>query len=96
MQLRRRFRKLKFGVAFDETPVKNAEKRLTALPDNDRVWFSFGGSGKVSNASVLDMGVSYLYVDDTEINNSEAGKGLVKGEYDSSVWILGAQYSLAF
>ena len=88
--------KLKFGVAFDETPVKNAEKRLTSLPDNDRIWFSFGGQWKASKASTLDMGVSYLYVDDTEINNFEAGKGLVKGEYDSSVWILGAQYSMSF
>lgn len=91
--------KLKFGMAFDETPVKNAEKRLTSLPDNDRIWFSFGGQWKPSKGSALDMGVSYLYVDDTKINNgsaSDPSKGLVKGEYDSSVWILGAQYSLAF
>jgi len=95
--------KLKFGVAFDETPVKNAENRLTSLPDNDRIWFSFGGQWKPNQASTLDMGVAYLYVDDTKINNGEAinpatndFRGVVKGEYDSSVWILGAQYSLAF
>ena len=91
--------KLKFGVAFDETPVKNAEKRLTSLPDNDRIWFSFGGQWKASKASTLDMGVSYLYVDDTKINNgspTDLQKGLVKGEYDSSVWVLGAQYSMSF
>jgi long-chain fatty acid transport protein len=91
--------KLKFGVAFDETPVKNPEKRLTSLPDNDRIWFSFGGQWKPSKSSALDMGVSYLYVDDTKINNGNAAdlsKGLVKGEYDSSVWILGAQYSMSF
>jgi long-chain fatty acid transport protein len=91
--------KLKFGMAFDETPVKNAEKRLTSLPDNDRIWFSFGGQWKPSKGSALDMGVSYLYVDDTKINNgsaSDPSKGLVKGEYDSSVWILGAQYSMSF
>lgn len=91
--------KLKFGVAFDETPVKNAEKRLTSLPDNDRIWFSFGGQWKPSKASALDMGVAYLFVDDTKINNgaaNDATKGLVKGEYDSSVWILGAQYSMSF
>jgi long-chain fatty acid transport protein len=91
--------KLKFGMAFDETPVKNAEKRLTSLPDNDRIWFSFGGQWKPNKGSALDMGVSYLYVDDTKINNgsaSDPSKGLVKGEYDSSVWILGAQYSMSF
>lgn len=91
--------KLKFGVAFDETPVKNPEKRLTSLPDNDRIWFSFGGQWKPTKAAAIDMGVSYLHVDDTKINNgsaSDPSKGLVKGEYDSSVWILGAQYSMSF
>lgn len=34
--------KLKFGVAYDQTPVKAASSRLTAMPDNDRVWLSFG------------------------------------------------------
>jgi len=91
--------KLKFGVAFDETPVKSAEKRLTSLPDNDRIWFSFGGQWKANKTSTLDLGVAYLYVDDTDINNGstvDPTKGLVKGEYDSSVWILGAQYSMSF
>ncbi|WP_068809420.1 OmpP1/FadL family transporter [Thauera phenolivorans] len=91
--------KLKFGLAYDETPVKNAEKRLTSLPDNDRIWFSFGGQWKPTRASTLDLGAAYLYVDDTRINNGSAAdpsKGLVKGEYDSSVVILGAQYSMSF
>ncbi len=94
--------KLKFGVAFDETPVKNAEKRLTSLPDNDRIWFSLGGQWKANKASTLDLGAAYLYVDETKINNGEVSmvdpraRGLVKGEYDSSVWILGAQYSMSF
>ena len=79
--------------------MKNAEKRLTSLPDNDRLWFSFGGQWKATKVATLDMGVSYLYVSDTRINAgspSDPTKGLVKGEYDSSVWILGAQYSMAF
>ncbi|WP_418648069.1 OmpP1/FadL family transporter [Thauera butanivorans] len=91
--------KLKFGIAWDQTPVRNAEKRLTSLPDNDRIWLSFGGQWKPSRASTLDLGVAYLHVDDTKINNGDAAdpqKGLVRGEYDSSVWILGAQYSQAF
>lgn len=91
--------KLKFGLAYDETPVKNAEKRLTSLPDNDRIWFSFGGQWKPERTSTLDLGAAYLYVDDTRINNGSAAdpsKGLVKGDYDSSVWILGAQYSMSF
>ncbi len=89
---------LKAGLAYDQTPVRNASTRLTALPDNDRSWFTFGGQWKASKSAVLDVGVAYLYVPDTRIDNDQSaqGRGRVSGEYDSSVWIVGAQYSMAF
>ncbi|TAH50944.1 MAG: transporter [Betaproteobacteria bacterium] len=91
--------KLKLGLAYDETPVRDARRRLTSLPDNDRTWFSFGGQWRASKDATLDVGVAYLYIPDTRIENRDTRdplKGLVKGEYDSSVWILGAQYSVSF
>ncbi|NWG30812.1 MAG: outer membrane protein transport protein [Rhodocyclaceae bacterium] len=89
---------LRFGIAYDQTPVKNAQKRLTSLPDNDRLWLSFGGQRKFGKDAKLDLGAAYLYVKDTAIDNNQtlSGRGWVKGSYDSSVWILGAQYSQAF
>jgi long-chain fatty acid transport protein len=52
----------------------------------------------MSKASRLDLAAAYLYVPKTKIDNDQAavGRGRITGEYDSSVWILGAQYSLAF
>ncbi|PKO55043.1 MAG: long-chain fatty acid transporter, partial [Betaproteobacteria bacterium HGW-Betaproteobacteria-19] len=90
--------KLKFGLAYDQTPVKDKERRLVSLPDNDRTWFTVGAQWKMSKASRLDLAAAYLYVPKTKIDNDQAaaGRGRVTGEYDSSVWILGAQYSLAF
>ncbi len=99
--------KLKFGLAFDQTPVKNAESRLTSLPDNDRTWLSAGVQWKPSKSTVLDLGAAYLYVKDTEINNNQtqtaftaqaqaANRGTVRGSYENSAWLLGAQYSMAF
>lgn len=90
--------KLKFGVAYDESPVKDKQRRLTSLPDNDRTWFTVGGQWKLDAAKTLDLGVAYLYVPDTKIDNDQtaAGRGRVTGEYSSSVWIVGAQYSIAF
>ena len=91
--------KLKFGIAYDQTPVKGAATRLTSLPDNDRVWFSFGTQWTPDKASRVDLGVSYIYVKDSKIDNNQAasGRGTVIGEYnDSSIWVLGAQYSLSF
>ena len=90
--------KLKYGVAYDQTPVKGADTRLTSLPDNDRVWLSFGAQWLPNKASKLDLGVSYVYVRDSKIDNNQtaAARGRVTGEYSGDIWILGAQYSMAF
>jgi long-chain fatty acid transport protein len=90
--------KVKFGIAWDETPVPNEQKRLTALPDEDRIWLSIGGQWKPSPTSALDFGFAYLIIDDPKVDNDQRaqGRGLVRGEYDAEVYILGAQYSMSF
>jgi long-chain fatty acid transport protein len=90
--------KLKFGVAYDQTPVKGASTRLTALPDNDRVWFSFGTQWTPDKSSRLDLGLTYIYVKDSKIDNDQTSdlRGRVTGDYNASIWQLGAQYSMSF
>jgi long-chain fatty acid transport protein len=94
--------KLKAGIAYDQTPVRDAQRRLTALPDSNRTWLTFGAQWKPTRASALDLGVAYVYLPDTGIDNNQLSadpgqnRGRVKGEYKSSVWILGVQYSASF
>ncbi len=89
--------KLKFGIAYDQSPVKNPETRLVSMPDNNRVWLSMGGQYRFSKASTLDLGVAYLYVRDPSIANlQQPARGAILGQYDGSIWVLGAQYSHAF
>lgn len=90
--------KLKFGIAYDQTPTRNAATRLTSLPDNNRTWFSAGTQWKPGKDSTLDFGVAYLYIKDAKIDNNQAaqGRGRVTGTYEDGAWILGAQYSVAF
>ena len=89
--------KLKYGVAYDQTPVKRAETRLVSLPDNDRVWLSFGAQWAPDKASRLDFGVTYIFVRDSKIdNNQPPQRGRVTGEYTGNIWLLGAQYSMSF
>jgi long-chain fatty acid transport protein len=79
--------KLKFGLAYDQTPVKGASTRLVSLPDNDRTWLSAGA-----------VGATYLLVSNSQIDNNQlaAGRGRVTGEYSANIWIFGVQYSRAF
>jgi long-chain fatty acid transport protein len=90
--------RLKFGTAYDQTPVKGAPTRLVALPDNNRLWLSLGAQWQSSKASTLDVGVAYLIMKDAPIDNNQAtqGRGRVTGIFEDSAWLLGAQYSMAF
>lgn len=90
--------KLKFGIAYDQTPVRNETTRMVSLPDNDRTWLSFGSQWVLAKGTMVDLGVAYLYIPDAGIDNNQAalGRGRVTGNYSNNAWILGAQYSLAF
>ena len=90
--------KLRFGIAYDQTPVPSAEYRLTSLPDNDRTWFSAGFQWKPATNMALDVGAAYLYLQDADINNDQRlqGRGLVKGSYEDSAFLLGTQFSMSF
>ncbi len=87
---------LRTGVAYDETPVPNAERRTARIPGNNRTWLSFGGSYVINTAFTVDVGYSHLFVSDTSINNTfessqPALAATLKGNYKASVDILSAQ-----
>lgn len=89
--------KLKFGVAYDESPVDSPADRLVSLPDSDRYWLSVGAQWKLSPSATVDGGLAYLRARDTTINNNQQLlRGTVTGSYEGSVIILGAQYSQSF
>ncbi len=89
---------LKLGVAFDQTPVPNAESRTVRLPDSDRYWLSAGAKYRVSRHGALDIGYSFVQARDADINNDQAaaGRGIVNGTYEAHVHILGVQYQHSF
>ncbi len=93
--------KAKFGIAYDQTPTRDPEHRLTSLPDNNRTWLSLGGQWRADKQSVLDFGLAYLYFKESSINNDQTTgqavpMGVVNGKYKDSAWLLGAQYSRSF
>ena len=98
---------LRGGLAFDETPVPSPEFRPTALPDEDRIWLNLGAGYKLSKNISLDFGYAHLFIDDTDINSSDAystsfpvatteGLHRVTGQYKASVDIVSAQLNWTF
>jgi len=55
-----------FGLAYDNSPVKNAETRLSAMPDNDRIWIAFGSKWKPDRAQTVEVGLMYEYIKDAQ------------------------------
>jgi long-chain fatty acid transport protein len=99
---------LKGGLAFDETPVKNAETRTVRLPDNDRTWISVGLQRKVGQSGrrvgTLDFAYSHIFIKDAPINHTSAqqppldtvSSTTVTGTYEGSVDVFSIQYSVQF
>ena len=60
------------GIAYDQTPVPNAESRTARLPDNNRRWLAFGGSYAGSKNMTVDFGYTHVFITDAPINRTGA------------------------
>ena len=92
---------LRTGIAYDETPIPNPERRTVRLPGNDRTWVSFGMSYLINKNFTIDAGYSHLFVDTTRINNTFESSvptlaATVTGEYEADVDILSAQLNWTY
>jgi long-chain fatty acid transport protein len=88
---------LRTGLALDETPVPNKERRTPRLPGNDRTWLSFGATYMQSKTLSWDFGYSHLFIDDAKIENEFENENVpevrstLKGEYEADVDIISVQ-----
>jgi long-chain fatty acid transport protein len=87
--------KFRAGLAYDESPVPD-RFRTPRIPDEDRIWLSFGAQYKVCSNCFLDFGYTHIFVDDPDLNVTSTTAGNLRGSYDSSVNILAVQYSHGF
>ncbi|GAB4165674.1 MAG: outer membrane protein transport protein [Rhodocyclaceae bacterium] len=92
--------KLRFGLAYDQTPVKD-EFRTPRLPDSNRFWVALGAQYKPAKQSAIDVGYTHIFIKDGSINDNGGvtvppTKGTLNGTYKNHVDILGVQYSQSF
>jgi long-chain fatty acid transport protein len=97
------------GIAWDQSPVPDAQSRTVRLPDEDRYWLALGAKWNATKRLALDIGYAHLFIDNPEVDFtrsqlSPTGSGApspgtsttVRGEYDSSVDILSLQLTYTF
>jgi long-chain fatty acid transport protein len=89
------------GLAFDQTPVPDAEHRTARIPDEDRISVAIGAQYRLSKQTKLDFGYMHIFFDDAAIDHCEpetacpAGVTLT-GSFDVSADIFGAQFTYNF
>lgn len=92
---------LRFGVAYDRSPVPDSLHRLPILPDNDRTWMAVGAKFQLSKAGALDVGYAHLFVDNPAVlRNRGVGvlgaQGILSGSFRESAHVVSVQYSHSF
>lgn len=103
--------KLRAGIAYETSPTNDQDRSL-ALPDNNRLWLSAGGTYKMSSHIELDFAATWIRVEgDTVVGNrfqSGAtvaggalplplqGANIARGTADSNIFILSAGNRIRF
>lgn len=64
--------KLRAGLAFDESPVEDAN-RTPSIPDSNRKWLSLGANWAMSKDSSVDLAYSFVKVGKPAVNNYDNG-----------------------
>lgn len=91
--------KLRAGAAFDETMVTDTATRTPRLPDGDRTWLAVGAKLNVTNKVAVDMGYMHVFVKDADLNQTDGNSaiyGLLRGQQQTKIDILGVQATVSF
>ncbi|MCF0253743.1 MAG: transporter [Duodenibacillus sp.] len=85
------------GIAYEKSPIKEAETRTAVIPDGNRLWLSVGGSYHHSKNLQLDVGFTYLTaVSAAPLYASDASKEKI-GKYKKlDAYLIGAQLQYRF
>jgi long-chain fatty acid transport protein len=83
---------IRAGLAYDETPT-HIETRTPRLPDDDRTWYSIGGTWTATPALEVNFGYTRIEPDSPKINITSGGSHLA-GPFDGHADLYGvsAQY----
>jgi long-chain fatty acid transport protein len=87
------------GIAYDETPIPNAQRRTPRIPDSDRTWLAIGASYYYSDNIIVDAAYTHIFMKDTSIDDtytSGAQTYQLSGRYKNSVDIVGVQLRWLF
>lgn len=86
---------LRTGFTVDQSPTNNQD-RSPRIPTGDRKIFSLGAGWSPSEDMTIDVAYSYLWEEDTKVNQVSATKGAYRAKYENSAHGVGASLTYRF
>ncbi len=88
---------LRGGIAYDPTPVPDAQHRSARIPDGDRTWINLGARAKIDSNMNIDLALAYAPDNKYNIDTTDSTfNHNIHGEYTSSVTYFIAQLNYKF
>lgn len=88
------------GVAYEESPIQDAEARLLQVPDADRIWASIGATYKWSESTLINVAYSHVFVEEADFIRTGSAVApatpTLYGEADSSADIVSVGLTMKF
>ena len=83
------------GVAFEKSPIQNADERLIQVPDSDRWWVSGGLTYKWSEKIAFDLAYTHIFFDEAPFVRSNLNDTVtLTGEAKQSADIVSASLKM--
>lgn len=79
---------MRAGVAYEISPVGEANQRILGIPDSDRVWLSLGGTMKVTESMTVDLAYTHIFLEDSEFSRTSLAGNAIVGSVDASTDII--------
>lgn len=76
---------LRAGVAYEISPVDDATKRLTSIPDADRWWLSAGATVQLTPNMSADFAYSHVFVENGDFDRTSLIGNEITGYSESQV-----------
>ncbi|WP_028694810.1 OmpP1/FadL family transporter [Pseudomonas cremoricolorata] len=86
---------LRTGFTVDQSPTNNHD-RSPRIPTGDRKIFSVGAGWSPTEDMTVDVAYSYLWEEDTKVNQVSATKGSYQAKYENSAHGVGASLTYRF
>lgn len=86
----------RLGVAWDQTPIPGARRRIPRIPDSDRVWLDAAVSFSPFKNITVHGGYAHLFFQDAPIKTVGPTGNLLAGRSSNQIDIVGVQLDWRF